>query len=218
METYKETIKTITERNGETHTNEKEILHKIRQWDELTDDEKREQIKKYSEDIYEMYQNELYEDYKYELENIKTDFKNISFEDIYLDSNSQGGWIDRIVGFKMYDEITIYGETIYINDVYFTIHRYIDEEDFTIDLDNYYIETDKLKKIMNTKKFIKWYKEKNEEVKEWIQRINEAASYLLKNEYNCPSMLSIPEEKEWLDSYFSVIDFEDTEVLKDINY
>ena len=132
METYKETIKTITERNGETHTNEKEILHKIRQWDELTDDEKREQIKKYSEDIYEMYQNELYEDYKYELENIKTDFKNISFEDIYLDSNSQGGWIDRIVGFKMYDEITIYGETIYINDVYFTIHRYIDEEDFTI--------------------------------------------------------------------------------------
>ena len=218
METYKETIKTITEHNGETHTNEREILHKIRQWDELTDDEKREQIKKHSEDIYEMYQNDLYENYKEDLEYIKESFKHITFEDLYLDSNSQGGWIDRIVGFKMYDEITIYGETIYISDVDFNIRRYIDEEDFTINLDDYYIETDKLEKIKNTKKFKDWYQKLQEEVKQWIQQINEAASNLIKNEYNCPSLLSIPEEKEWLDSYFSVIDFEDTEVLKDINY
>ena len=97
MKKYKKivNIKKIDENNNIEEIT-RESIHYIKNWQDLTREEKEEEIEKRQESIYESYQELLYEDFKNDLENIKIEFNNIDFENIYLDSNSQGWWIESI--------------------------------------------------------------------------------------------------------------------------
>ena len=46
-----------------------------------------------------------------------------------------------------------------------------------------------------------------------IEDANKYCSYVLKNEYDCPSCLGIKEERDWLDNYFAGEEFETIEEI-----
>ena len=201
---------TIIDDTGEEKTTRK-TLHTIKSWQELSREEKEEEIEKNKEGIYEYYQDCNYEDYKCELENLKEDFKDISFEDIYLDSNSQGWWIDRVKDFKLhFDDIEIYNEILYI------------DYDMKIRQDINYIEiysssyrgisVKKWNRIINTKKYQNWIGKVQKRVDEWKNRVNEICYNLGHSEYNFPSL---EEDSYIFDCYFKDIEFEDIEELND---
>lgn len=214
MKKYRQVnITKIYEEDGHESEQTIETLHTIKSWGELTDEEKEEEIDRYKEDIYMRYQDDLYEEYKMELDNLRYEFKNISFDDIYLDSNSHGGWIDSIKGFKINDEgIEIYGEHLWIESVDFHICRYIDS--FEINVDDYYVESDKMDKIIKTKKYQKWLEGIENDIQKWVDRVNESSKYILTREYCYPYNIHDDEDKEWLDMYFEDMDFESVETLR----
>ena len=175
--------------------------------------EKKKNIKqkKNKEGIYEYYQDCNYEDYKCELENLKEDFKDISFEDIYLDSNSQGWWIDRVKDFKLhFDDIEIYNESLYI-DYDMKIRQDIDY--IEIYSSSYRgISVKKWNKIISTKKYQNWINKAQKRVDEWKNRVNDICYNLGHSEYNFPSL---EEDSYIFDCYFEDTEFEDIEELND---
>ena len=212
MRQFKEiiTTKIIDEEHEEEQTIAK--LHTIKYWEELTDEEKEEEIKKRQEEIYNCYQEDIYNGFLEDLDLLKEDYKDITFDTIYLDSNSHGGWIDRVKDFNCrYEGIEIYGEYIEIEDIELNIGKYING--FEIYLNEYYIDEQKLEKIKNSKRFKKWYERIKKELNDWIEDANEYCSYVLKNEYNCPSCLGIKEERDWLYNYFAGEEFETIEEI-----
>jgi hypothetical protein len=217
MKKYRQVdITKIYEEDGHEQESIRETLHTIKSWDELTDEEKEEEIDRHKEDIYMRYQDDLYEEYKMELDNLRYEFKNISFDEVYLDSNSQGGWIDSIKGFKINDEgINIYGENLWVDSVDFTIRRYI--EDFDIIVDDYYVDADKMTRIMETKKYKNWLDGIKNDIQKWVDRVNESSKYILTREYCYPYNIHDDEDKEWLDMYFEDMDFESVETLHEDN-
>lgn len=165
----------------------KTILKKyvVKTWDELTEEEKEEQKEKYCEEIYRDWDDLCYENFKNELEEIKERYKNIKFDDIYLDDNSHGWWIDRVKNFNYQtDDIAIYGELISLYDIDLTIHQiinHITEDDVVVE--DYYIDDNKLEKIKATKKYKKWVNDIVEDVNKWIDEINEVCIKYMNN-YN----------------------------------
>ena len=215
MRKYKEIIKTtIIEENGEKTEKTRQFLHTDRTWQELTDEEKEKEIQKNSEIIYQDYQDMLYQDFKYTLDEIKEDFKEITFDDIYFDSCSQGSWIDKIKGFKLNSSINVFGEELWIDDVDLHIRKYIDH-DFEIIVDNYYVDSDKLEKITATKKYQNWLSDLYTLVNNWIDKINEASKYMLDREYSYPYDIYNKEDAEWLENFFDGQIFTTTEERKD---
>lgn len=156
----------------------------IKTWDELTEAEKEEQIEKNSESISMDWQDMLYEDYKYELEEIQAKYKEkgITFEDVYLDENSQGWWIDSIKKLQVNRSINIYGEELSVYDVDIKFRRYMYLED--VYLDDYYIEEAKLKRIENTKKYKKFMDELKKDIQDMFDEINNIAENYFINEYD----------------------------------
>ena len=175
--------------------------------------EKKKNIKqkKNKEGIYEYYQDCNYEDYKCELENLKEDFKDISFEDIYLDSNSQGWWIDRVKDFKLhFDDIEIYNESLYID---YDMKIRQDINYIEIYGSSYYgVSDEKWSKIINTKKYQNWIGKVQKRVDEWKNRVNDICYNLGHSEYNFPSL---EEDSYIFDCYFEDTEFEDIEELND---
>ena len=165
----------------------KTILKKyiVKTWDELTEDEKEVKKEKYCETISRDWEDLCYEDFKNELEEIKVRYKNIKFDDVYLDGNSQGWWIDSIKDFEYYPkEISIYGEDISLYDIDIKICQTI--KNITTDdiiIEDYYIDSEKLEKIKATKKYEKWVNDIVEDVNKWIDEINEVCENYIKN-YN----------------------------------
>lgn len=165
----------------------KTILKKyiVKTWDELTEDEKEIEKEKYCEEIYRDWDDLCYENFKNELEEIKERYKNIKFDDIYLDDNSHGWWIDRVKNFNyQVDDIEIYGELISLYDIDLTIHKiinHITEDDVVVE--DYYIDDNKLEKIKATKKYKKWVNDIVEDVNKWIDDINEVCIKYMNN-YN----------------------------------
>ena len=202
--------------NEETE-NKSEWIEITKNWEELTTEEKEKEIEKNSEEIYQQYQEDIYNNFLYDLEEIKEDFKNINFENIYLDSNSQGGWIDSVKNFKYQAEpIQIYGEDLDINEIDFKIRRYIEEiTENDICIYDYYIDSEKLEKIQSTKKYQKWIAAIVQDVNNWIDRVNEAAAEVLKNEYSYPYNLNDGEDRYFLDNYFCDCDFTYTEEIEE---
>ena len=210
-------IETKDIETGKTETTKNNYYYIIKTWDELTTEEKEKEIENNSELIYQNYQDELYEDYQYELSEIKDKYKKNNFDDIYLDSNSQGGWIDSIKNFKYYDSINIYGETIDICDIDIHMCKYIKEITANdIDIYDYYIDSKKLEKIQATKKYKNWINNIVKDVNNWIDEVNEAAGYLIKNEYYYPSNLDDTNDRYFLDNYFC--DSEFTYEVKEADY
>lgn len=205
MERYEE-IKTITTKNldtNETNTNETKRNYTIKTWSELTPEEKEKEIERNHESIYSCYQDDLYYMFKDELENIKERYKNIDFETVYIDSNSQGAWIDSIKNFKCYYNIDILGETLEINEIDLHIRKYIEEiTENDIFLYDYYIDSEKMEKIKNTKKYQKFINEIIKDVNNWIEEINKECKYLIDNEYRYPYDINDPDDLEFLNNFF----------------
>lgn len=211
MKQFKQIVETtiIDEEGKETKSTNK-TLHKIRTWDELTDEEKEKEIESNSEMIYQDYQDQLYEDFKYQLDEIRNEFKDITFDDIYFDSSSHGSWIDGIKGFKLNREIEVYGERLWVDDVDLHFSKYI-REDFEIYVDDYYVESDKLERIESSKKYQDWLSDNKEYVNKWIDRVNEISKYMLDREYSYPYNIDDSEDADWLANWFDGQEFESVE-------
>lgn len=209
MRKIKEIIETtIIENEKETKT--KRVLeHTIRSWEELTREEKEKEIEKRHEQIYECYQEDMYMLYNDELERLKEDYPHIHFENIYLDSNSQGWWIDRIKGFHYdVDDLIVFNERVGISYVDFKIRKII--KDFDLDIWDYYIDSKTLSRIEKTKKYQNWYNNIRKDIQNWIDRVNTICSELCNSVYNYSSNLDDEVERDFLDNYFSDMEFTDT--------
>lgn len=166
----------------------KTILKKyiVKTWDELTEDEKEAEKEKYCERISICWDDLCYENFKNEIEEIKERYKNIKFDDVLLDYNSQVGFrIDSIENFNYYaEEISIYGEDISLYDIDIRIYKNINSiTSDDIIIEDYYIDSDKLEKIKATKKYQKWVNDIVEDVNKWIDEVNEICNNYIKN-YN----------------------------------
>ena len=169
----------------------------------MTREEKEKEIDNKKESIYELYQDDLYQDFLYNLDYIKEKYNNIDFNTIYIDSNSQGAWIDSIKNFKCYYTIDIFGETIEIEDIDLHIGKYIDKIDQTnIYINDYYIEEKLHNKIIKTKKYKNFINEIIKDVNNWIDEINAACAEIMKNEYCYPYNLDDPDDVDYLNNYF----------------
>lgn len=163
----------------------KTILKKyiVKTWEELTEDEKEKEKERYCEKISSDWADLRYEDFKNDLEDIKDRYKNINFDDVYIDYNSQGFWIDCIKNFRYYPkEISIYGENIYLYNIDIKICktiRNITSDDIIIE--DYYIDDNKLEKITATKKYKKWINDIVEDVNKWIDEINKICKNYIDN-------------------------------------
>lgn len=208
------TIKTTTIVNENNSVETKTIteLHTIRDWHELSEEEKEKEIESNMEALYEYYQDCIWQDFKYFEEDLKEDFKNIEFDNIYFDSSSQGGWIDSITNFKYHGEpIEIYGETLEVDDIDLSIRGVI--KDFNINVYDYYIDSDKLARIVETKKYLKWIDNIHNDIQAWIDRVNEEAGFLISEEYNTPTDLNNPRERDYIDTFFDWQEFEDIKII-----
>ena len=195
----------IDELGNETKTTCKTLLT-YKNWNELTNEEKEEKIKKHSESIYINYQDYMYECFKCDIDYAREKYKNITFDDIYLDSNSQGWWIDKIRNFKYYaDDIEIFGEHIEIMEVDFRIRKLI--EDFEIYLYDYCISEEKMNKIRKTKKFQEWENKIKKDIENWIYDINQYCSQLGNAEYHIPYDLDDSDDRDFIENYFSDEEF-----------
>ena len=205
MEKYKEikTIKTINKETGKEEIKETERNYIIKKWDELTREEKEQEIDNKKEAIYEYYQEDLYYIFKDTLEIIKEKYNNIDFNTVYIDSNSQGAWIDSIKSFKCYYNIDIFGETLEIQEIDLKIRKYIENiTENDIYFYNYYIDSETLKKIENTKKYKNFINKIVKEVNAWIDEINAACKEIIKNEYSYPYNLDDQNDVDYLNNYF----------------
>lgn len=210
MERFKEikTIKTINLDTNEIKEDTKEKNYTIKVWEELTREEKEEKIQDYCESIYNCYQEDLYFNFQARLQDLQFKYENITFDDIYIDSCSQGAWIDSVKNFKYYRSIEIYGETLEAYDIDLHISKYIKEIDESdIFVSDYYVETEKLEKMKNTKKYKTFINEIIKEVNDWIDEVNEACGVLIRNEYYTPYNLDDEEDKNYLDYYFENKEF-----------
>ena len=204
---------TIIDDTGEEKTTRK-TRHTLRNWQELSREEKEYQIEKHQESIYTNYQEYMYEIFKDQINWLKEDLVEIEFDDIYLDSNSQGWWIDRVKGLKLnFKDIEIYGETLYL-DYYVRIRKLI--EDITLYAESYYgLTREQREKIENTKKYKEWIEKAQKRVNEWVDRENDICSELGKSEYYAPYDLDDSIERDFLDNYFEDMEFEDVEELSE---
>ena len=184
----------------------KTILKKyvVKTWDELTEEEKKKKKERYYKEIDREWYDVLYNDFEEDLSDIKDRYKNIKFDDVYIDDNSQGWWIDCIKNFKYYPkEISIYGEDISLYDIDIKICRTINSiTSDDIIIEDYYIDSEKLEKIKATKKYEKWVNEIVKDVNNWIDEINEVCENYMNN-YNY-----VPDD--FVEDYFKNNDIEFT--------
>lgn len=219
MKTYRKIVETtIIDEHNHEEKHIIETLHKIRSWEELTLEEKEHEIERHKEGIYEEYQNYLYENFKCDLDNLRYDFKDIEFEDVCLDSNSQGWWIDRVTKLRYTGKpIEIYGNMIEIEDIDLHIRKYIDK-DFDLYINEYNLTCEDYEKIIATKKYQKWINEIKDYVSQWIDRVNDICKEIGSKEYYYPYNYNDCEDKEFLDYYFENEEFEDIETINSEDY
>jgi hypothetical protein len=215
MEKFRKIVETtIINENGTEEKYKKITEHTIKKWNELSREEQDKEIEKHQEAIYCNYQDDMYENYKIGLDNLRYEFENIKFDDVYLDSNSQGWWIDSIKNFKYHcDNLIVYGEEIEIYDIDFHIRKLI--ETFDIDIYDYYIDSDKLEKIKATKKYQKWIDDIRNDIEKWVDCVNDLCSDVGNSEYKYPYNMDDEDDKYYLDMYFEDMEFETYEIVKE---
>lgn len=182
----------------------KTILKKyvVKTWEELTEDEKEKKKENYCEDISSSWWELCYKDFEYGLEEIKEKYKNIKFENVYIDDNFQCWCVEEVKGFKYCtDSISIYDENISIDDIDLTIRKTIEMITANdVIIDDYYIDSNKLERIKNTKKYQKWVEEIVQDVNNWVEEINNLCKDYMKKVYNIPN--------EFVEDYFRDDEFD----------
>ena len=164
---------------------EKEINYYIvKEWAELSEAEKEREIENNAEMLVCNWNDLAYEYYKEDIEDIKDRYskKGITFTNVYLDSNSQGWWVDSIEDLKADRNIEIFGEYLEVYDIDIKIRKYIELED--ISLNDYYIEEAKLKRIENTKKYKDFMASLKQDLEDMFEEINKVARTYFENENN----------------------------------
>lgn len=156
----------------------------VKEWAELSEAEKEKEIKKYEDIIMQDWYDYISECYESSIEYIKDRYKEkgIEFDNVYIDSNSQGWWIDKIRNLKVYRSIKIFGENIEIDDVDIHSRKILELDDIYIY--DYYIEEAKLKRIENTKKYKDFIASVKKDLEDMLEEINRAAKTYFEDEYN----------------------------------
>lgn len=156
----------------------------IKEWAELSEAEKEREINKYTDIIMQAWYDYINYCYECDIEDIKCRYKEkgIEFDDVYIDSNSQGWWIDKIRNLKVYRSIKIFGEDIEIDDVDIHSRKILELDDIYIY--DYYIEEAKLKRIENTKKYKDFIASVKKDLEDMLEEINRAAKTYFEDEYN----------------------------------
>ena len=220
MKRFKEiiTTKKINIDTAEEETTTKENLYCIKTWEELTRQQKEKAIEENQENIYNDYQEVLYQGWLCDIDNLQYEIKNITFDNIYLDSNSQGGWIDSVKNFQLHFEgIEIFGEYVEVDDVDLHFCKYIENiKENDLYIYDYYINDDKMAKIKNTKKYKKWVKNIIDTINKWIDLVNEYAKIMIENEYHSPYNLDNEDDADFLNNFFSDYTF-NYELVKNEN-
>lgn len=170
----------------------KTILKKyvVKSWEELTIEEQKTLIEEKEDLIMENWQYFAFEDFKYGIKEIKEKYKNIKFENVCIEDNSSGDlWVDRVEEFKYCtDSISIYDENISVDDIDLTIRETIEEINANdVIIDDYYIDSNKLERIKNTKKYQKWVEEIVQDVNNWVEEINNLCEDYMKKVYSIPN-------------------------------
>lgn len=164
---------------------EKEINYYIvKEWAELSEAEKEKEIESYEDIIMQEWYDYINDCYECDIEDIKCRYKEkgIEFDDVYIDSNSQCWWIDKIRNLKVYRSIKIFGEDIEIDDVNIYSRKILELDDIYIY--DYYIEEAKLKRIENTKKYKDFIASVKKDLEDMLEEINRAAKTYFEDEYN----------------------------------
>ena len=221
MKRFKEitTTKTINIDTSEEETTTKEKFYCIKAWEELTRKQKEKVIEENQEIIYNNYQDNLYQGWLCDLENLQYEIKNITFDNIYLDSNSQGGWIDSIKNFQLHFEgIEIFGDYVEVEDVDLHFCKYIENiKEDNLDLNiNWSVDQEVYNKIVATKKYKKWVKNIIDTINKWINLVNEYAKIMIEYEYYSPYNLDNEDDADFLNNFFSDCTF-NYELKKDKN-
>ena len=142
----------------------------VKSWDELTQEEKEKQINKYQEIIWEDNERGCYDDFLWRISDLKSRLKYITFDDLYIDENSQGYWIEKVNKFNIYIEL----DGNVIDDIDFRIRKYIDDIQ-TIRINNEWWRIEEVAEcnIVNELKneFELFKNEINDAVKEYFNRI-----------------------------------------------
>lgn len=73
----------------------------VKDWKELTEEEKNAEITKYQETLNDFWGDFCYDNFKYNIEELKSRLKYITFDEVYVDENSQGYWIESIHNFNI---------------------------------------------------------------------------------------------------------------------
>lgn len=156
----------------------------VKEWAELSEAEKEKEIESYEDIIMQEWYDYINDCYECDIEDIKCRYKEkgIEFDDVYIDSNSQGWWIDKIRNLKVYRSIKIFGEDIEIDDVNIYSRKILELDDIYIN--DYYIEEAKLKRIENTKKYKDFIASVKKDLEDMLEEINGAAKTYFEDEYN----------------------------------
>lgn len=214
------------------------ILNKkyiIKTWQELTEKEKEKAIQENSEQLYCDYDNSEWEATKCCLNDLISNLKMIHFKDndilkaIFLDENSQGWWIDRIVekhifatcdtfDFSDIEFEVFYGQELKkIEDLKNITGCYCYFNQFQTDFESDYYTFEELEKMANTKTqngngfmFEEFYNAWNEFKKEYnyfVEQFNLIINEYFNNRYNLP--------QDYIDFFFEDMEFE---FLKEVHY
>lgn len=182
----------------------KTILKKyvVKTWEELTKDEKEKKKENYCEEISSNWWELCYKGFEYGLEEIKEKYKNIKFENVYIEDGPRCWWVDRVEDFKYCtDSISIYDENISVDDIDLTIRETIEKINASdVIIDDYYIDSNKLERIKNTKKYQKWVEEIVQDVNNWVEEINNLCKDYMKKVYSIPD--------EFVEDYFRDDEFD----------
>lgn len=169
----------------------------VKTWKELTDEEKEIQKKNYSENLLIAWGDMLCIDFDFEIAALKQKLKYIKFDNVYVDDNSQGFWVDLVKNVECY----INNKTKNIYGFDFTIRKYIDDITW-VDIDNDCVEFEKLKTMTGYKTLAKEL-EKDFEI--FKNGINELVKYHYDNLYYIT--------EDFIESYFEDMEFEFEELL-----
>ena len=165
----------------------------VKSWDELTDKEKEWEKKKNSDHIWEFWGECCFECYKEDIQEVKRQLKYISFDNVYINENSQGWWIE---GFKNLT-CNINNQTKNIYDIELDFGQLVDRISYVEIDDGQWVDFYILKELKGYKIL---YKKLLEDFEVFQNGINEAIKTYYNDIYEIPN--------EFVESFFEGVEFE----------